>query len=287
MPETGSAPSHPRRHPHRRQTWGQAMRWVGRQWHQRVWVAGLIEPLRFTGELVITAGQAVAGGWQVRRADLLRIVADSSAGALPIVVIVNALVGAILAFVGAVQLVQFGAGIFVADLVSIAVAREMAAVITAVVMAGRTGAAFAAELATMQVNEEVDALKVLGLDPVGYLALPRVLSLMWLLPLLYLFGTMAGVFGGVAVGAGMLSLSPVAYLDRAANAMDWRHLWLGLSKSVVFGGLLAWAGCYQGLRAQRDAAGVGLATTRAVVGSIVGVIVVDAVFAVCANALGV
>jgi len=263
------------------------MRWVGRQWHQRVWVAGLIEPLRFTGELVITAVQAVAGGWQVRRADLLRIVADSSAGALPIVVIVNALVGAILAFVGAVQLVQFGAGIFVADLVSIAVAREMAAVITAVVMAGRTGAAFAAELATMQVNEEVDALKVLGLDPVGYLALPRVLSLMWLLPLLYLFGTMAGVFGGVAVGAGMLSLSPVAYLDRAANAMDWRHLWLGLSKSVVFGGLLAWAGCYQGLRAQRDAAGVGLATTRAVVGSIVGVIVVDAVFAVCANALGV
>jgi phospholipid/cholesterol/gamma-HCH transport system permease protein len=285
MPETGSATRH---HPHRRrQTWGQAMRWVGRQWHQRVWVAGLIEPLRFTGELVITAVQAVAGGWQVRRADLLRIVADSSAGALPIVVIVNALVGAILAFVGAVQLVQFGAGIFVADLVSIAVAREMAAVITAVVMAGRTGAAFAAELATMQVNEEVDALKVLGLDPVGYLALPRVLSLMWLLPLLYLFGTMAGVFGGVAVGAGMLSLSPVAYLDRAANAMDWRHLWLGLSKSVVFGGLLAWAGCYQGLRAQRDAAGVGLATTRAVVGSIVGVIVVDAVFAVCANALGV
>lgn len=286
MPDTAanSAASSVR---HRRQTWAQAARWVLYQWHQRLWLAGVVEPLRFTGELVITAAQAATGGWQVRRADLLRIVADSSAGALPIVLVVNALVGAILAFVGAVQLVQFGAGIFVADLVSIAVAREMAAVITAVVMAGRTGAAFAAELATMQVNEEVDALKVLGLDPVAYLALPRVLSLMGLLPLLYLFGTMAGVFGGVAVGWGMLSLSPVAYLDRAANAMDWRHLWLGLSKSAVFGALLAWAGCYQGLNAQRDAAGVGLATTRAVVGSIVAVIVVDAVFAVCANALGV
>lgn len=268
-------------------TWTQAARWVARQWHQRLWSAVLIEPLRFTGELVISAFQALSGGWHVRRADLLRIVADSSAGALPIVLVVNALVGAILAFVGAVQLVQFGAGIFVADLVSIAVAREMGAVITAVVMAGRTGAAFAAELATMQVNEEVDALQVLGLDPVGYLALPRVLSLMWLLPLLYLFGTLAGVFGGVAVGWGMLSLSPVAYLDRAAHAMDWRHLWLGLSKSVVFGALLAWAGSYHGLRAQRDAAGVGQATTRAVVGSIVGVIAVDAVFAICANALGV
>lgn len=285
MPETGSATATTRHR--RRHTWVQAGRWVVRQWYQRVWLAGLIEPLRFTGELAITGAQAFTGGWKVRRADLVRIVADSSAGALAIVVIVNALVGAILAFVGAVQLVQFGAGIFVADLVSIAVAREMAAVITAVVMAGRTGAAFAAEIATMQVNEEIDALQVLGLDPVAYLALPRVLSLMWLMPLLYLFGVMAGVFGGVAVGAGMLSLSPVAYLDRAAAALDWRHLWLGLSKSVVFGGLVAWAGCYQGLRAQRDAAGVGLATTRAVVGSIVGVIVVDAVFAICANALGV
>lgn len=272
--------------PHHR-SWREEWRWLTGQLHRRLWVAGLIEPLRFTGELVITAGQAVRGGWHVRHADLLRIVADSSAGALPIVLVVNLLVGAILAFVGAVQLVQFGAGIFVADLVSIAVAREMGAVITAVVMAGRTGAAFAAELATMQVNEEVDALQVLGLDPAAYLALPRVLTLMWLLPLLYLFATLAGVLGGVAVGAGMLSLSPVAYLDRAAGALDWRHLWLGLSKSVVFGGLLAWAGCYHGLRAQRDAAGVGLATTRAVVGSIVGVIVVDAVFAICANALGV
>lgn len=267
--------------------WRDTLRALRGELHQRLWVAGLIEPLRFSGELVISAAQAVIGGWHVRRADLLRVLAASSAQALPIVLVVNSLVGAILAFVGAVQLVKFGAGIFVADLVGIALAREMAAVITAVVMAGRTGAAFAAEIATMQVNEEIDALRVLGLDPVDYLALPRVLGLMALMPLLYVFGCLSGILGGVAVGAGMLELSPVAYLDRTANVLQWRHLGLGLSKSIVFGALVAWAGCYQGLRAQRDAAGVGQATTRAVVGSIVGVIVVDALFAICANALGV
>lgn len=267
--------------------WRDTLRALRLELHQRLWVAGLIEPLRFTGELAISAAQAVIGGWPVRRADLLRVLAASSAQALPIVLVVNSLVGAILAFVGAVQLVKFGAGIFVADLVGIALAREMAAVITAVVMAGRTGAAFAAEIATMQVNEEIDALRVLGLDPVAYLALPRVLGLMALMPLLYVFGCLSGILGGVAVGAGMLELSPVAYLDRTANVLQWRHLGLGLSKSIVFGALVAWAGCYQGLRAQRDAAGVGQATTRAVVGSIVGVIVVDALFAICANALGV
>lgn len=254
---------------------------------ERLWRPVILDPLRFSGELAISSVQALTGDWHVRRADWLRVLSASSAEALPIVLVVNCLVGAILAFVGAVQLVKFGAGIFVADLVAIALAREMAAVITAVVMAGRTGAAFAAEIATMQVNEEIDALRVLGLDPVAYLALPRVLSMMLLMPLLYVFGCLAGILGGVAVGAGMLDLSSVAYLDRTATVLDWRHLWLGLGKSVVFGALVAWAGCYQGLRAQRDAAGVGSATTRAVVGSIVGVIVVDAIFALCANALGV
>lgn len=270
-----------------RRGWRDALRGLLGELHQRLWLAGLIEPLRFTGELTVSTAQALTGGWHVRRADLLRVLAASSAQALAIVLVVNCLVGAILAFVGAVQLVKFGAGIFVADLVGIALAREMAAVITAVVMAGRTGAAFAAEIATMQVNEEIDALRVLGLDPVAYLALPRVLSLMLLMPLLYVFGCLSGILGGVAVGTGMLELSPVAYLDRTAKVLQWRHLWLGLSKSIVFGALVAWAGCYQGLRAQRDAAGVGLATTRAVVGSIVAVIVVDAIFAICANALGV
>jgi len=244
-------------------------------------------PVSFLGQVLISAVDALRGRWRFRMKDLSRVMADCSARAVPIVTIVNVLVGAILAFVGAVQLVKFGAGIYVADLVGIAVAREMAAIITAVVIAGRTGAAFAAELATMQANEEVDALEVLGLNAVDFLVLPRVLALLLMMPLLYVFGCVTGLIGGMVVAAGMLDISPAAYMDRTVLALDWSHLGLGISKSFVFGGLIGMVGCYSGLYAQRNAAGVGVATTNSVVVSIVGIIVLDAVFAVCANALGV
>ncbi len=248
----------------------------------------VLPPLRavaFLGQVLISALAGLPRGWHFRAKDLGRVMADCSARAVPIVTIVNLLVGAILAFVGAVQLVKFGAGIFVADLVGIAVAREMAAIITAVVMAGRTGAAFAAEIATMQANEEVDALEVLGLDAVDFLVLPRVLALLVMMPLLYVYGCVAGLFGGMLVAAGMLDISATAYLDRSVLALSWTHLGLGLSKSLVFGALIGLIGCYCGLNARRNAAGVGVATTNSVVASIVGIIVLDAVFAVCANAL--
>lgn len=243
-------------------------------------------PLTFLGQVLIAAAAALSGRWQFRLKDVSRVAADCSARAVPIVTVVNVLVGAILAFVGAVQLVKFGAGIYVADLVGIAVAREMAAIITAVVMAGRTGAAFAAELATMQTNEEIDALEVLGLRPIDFLVLPRVAALLLMMPLLYVYGCVTGLFGGMVVAAGMLDLAPAAYLDRTLVAMDWSHLALGFIKSFVFGGLIGLVSCYSGLYAERNAEGVGVATTNAVVVSIVGIIVLDAVFAVCANALG-
>lgn len=241
----------------------------------------------FLGQVLLSAAAALGGRPRFRGKDFARVTADASARAVPIVTVVNILVGAILAFVGAVQLIKFGAGIFVADLVGIAVAREMAAVITAVVMAGRTGAAFAAELATMQTNEEVDALEVLGLPAVDFLVLPRVLALLAMMPLLYVYGCVTGLFGGLLVASGMLGLPPLAYMDRTLDALAWSHLGLGMAKSVVFGALIALTGCYHGLTAQRNAAGVGLATTQAVVISIVGVIAIDAVFALCANALGI
>jgi phospholipid/cholesterol/gamma-HCH transport system permease protein len=247
-------------------------------------------PLRaiaFLGQVLISASLAARGRWQFRLKDLGSVMADCSARAVPIVTVVNLLVGAILAFVGAVQLVKFGAGIYVADLVGIAVAREMAAIITAVVMAGRTGAAFAAELATMQANEEVDALEVLGINAVDFLVLPRVIALLLMMPLLYVYGCVTGLIGGMLVAGGMLGISPAAYIDRTLLALDWSHLGLGISKSLVFGGMIGMVGSYFGLYAQRNAAGVGVATTSAVVTSIVGIIVLDAVFAICANALGV
>lgn len=244
-------------------------------------------PIAFLGHTLLSMATLLRGRARFRAADLQRVMADSSARALAIVTVVNVLVGAILAFVGAVQLVKFGAGIFVADLVAIAVSREMAAVITAVVMAGRTGAAIAAELATMQANEEIDALQVLGLDAVDFLVVPRVLSLLLMMPLLYVYGCATGLVGGMLVGVGMLQLSPTAYFDRSIEALSYAHLGLGLTKSFVFGALVAMTGSYFGLHAERNAAGVGRATTQAVVAGIVGVIAIDAVFAVCANALGI
>lgn len=244
-----------------------------------------LRPVVFLGEVMISAAAALTGRWRFRLKDLGRVAADCSARAVPIVTVVNVLVGAILAFVGAVQLIKFGAGIYVADLVAIAVAREMAAIITAVVMAGRTGAAFAAEIATMQANEEVDALEVLGLDAVDFLVLPRVIALLVTMPLLFVYGCVTGLIGGMLVAAGMLNVSAAAYMDRTADALTWTHLGLGMGKSIVFGALIGLVGCYCGLYARRNAAGVGVATTTSVVVSIVGIIVIDAIFAVCANAL--
>src|ERR1700712_2509508 len=173
-----------------------------------------IRAVAFLGQVLIAAVQAVGGRGRFRLKDLGSITADCSGRAVPIVTVVNLLVGAILAFVGAVQLVKFGAGIYVADLVGIAVAREMAAIITAVVMAGRTGAAFAAEIATMQANEEVDALEVLGLNPVAFLVLPRVFALLVTMPLLYVFGCVSGLLGGMVVSAGVLRGAPPPDLGR-------------------------------------------------------------------------
>lgn len=249
--------------------------------------SGLRRPLTFIGEALLTGTAALGGQWRFRRSDFVRVLADCSGRALPIVSVVNLLVGAILAFVGAVQLEKFGAGIFVADLVGIAVAREMAAIITAVVIAGRTGAAFAAELASMQANEEIDALEVLGLPAIDFLVLPRVTSLLLMMPLLYVFACLAGLLGGMVVSVSMLDVSMAAYMQRTSDALTWTHLALGAGKSLTFGALIGMVGCYHGLYAKRNAAGVGVATTGAVVTSIVGIIVLDAIFALCANALGI
>ncbi|MDR3415208.1 MAG: ABC transporter permease [Nevskia sp.] len=245
------------------------------------------EAVSLLGQVVLACGRLLQGKATYYRADAWLVLQAAGADALPIVGLVNVLVGAIIAFVGSVQLLQFGAGVLLADGVAIATVREMAAVITAVVLSGRTGAAFAAQLATMQGNEEIDALRVMGVPEVEFLVLPRVLALAVMTPLLYLYACALGIFGGFAVATGMLDLSLTAYLERTVGALNSDQFLLGASKSFVFGILVAMCGCYYGLRAGRNAAAVGEATTAAVVAGIVGVISVDAVFAVCAHALGI
>lgn len=239
------------------------------------------------GQVVLLLPQFVAGRAKVRRSEMLDVLAESSSRALLIVGVVNILMGAILAFVGAVQLRAFGAGIYVADLVGIASARELTPILTAIVVAGRTGASFAARIATMQGNEEIDALTVLGVSAVEVLVLPRVVALSLLMPLLYVYGCVLALVGGLLVSMPVLDMSATAYLAQTQHAIGSAHFVIGGIKAFVFGGLVALVGCHYGLLAPRSAAGVGYATTAAVVSSIVGIIVLDSIFAVCANALDV
>jgi len=237
------------------------------------------------GGQVLEASAAIFGRARMRRTDLFTCLYDAGIAALPMVALVNVLVGGILAFVGAIELRRFGADIYIANLVGIAQVREMAAVMTAIVMAGRTGGAYAAEIASMQGSNELDALSVLGVPIQDYLILPRVLALTLMTPLLYLYGSCVGILGGFAIAVGMLDISPALFIAQTRDAVTLSQIAFGLTKSLAFGALIAIAGCRIGLKAGRSATDVGHAATSAVVVGIVGVIMVDAVFAVCANAL--
>lgn len=241
--------------------------------------------LRFIGGLLLCLRPGSRALPQPR--ELLRVAGQCSAQSLPIVLLVNFLVGGILAFIGAVQLRTFGAEIYVADLVAIATTREMAALITAVVLSGRLAAAFAAEIANMQGNEEIDALRTAGVDPLRYLALPRIVALTLATPFLFAAACVAALAGGLSVAHLMLDIPAASYLLQTAASVGVNQPLIGLAKAMAFALLLAATGCYHGLHAARNAAAVGEAATRAVVGSIVGIICIDAAFAVMANALGI
>jgi len=249
-----------------------------------VW-AEVVAVTTLVGETTLATASALRGRTRMRSIDVLTCVQEAGLEALPIVAIVNVLVGAILAFVGAIELRKFGADIYIANLVAIAVLREMAALMTAIVMSGRTGGAYAAQIATMQGSEEIDALRSFGIPLLDYLILPRVVALISMMPILYLYGSAIGILGGFAVAVVMLNISATIFMTQAAGAVTVAELLFGLAKSIAFGALIAIAGCRVGLRAGRSAADVGRAATTAVVVGIVGVIALDAVFAVCANTL--
>ena len=196
------------------------------------------------------------------------------------------LVGLILAFVGAIELKMFGAQIFVADVVGIGMVRIMGAIMTGIIMAGRTGASFAAQIGTMQVNEEIDALQTLGISPMEFLVLPRMVALIVMMPLLCLYADLMGIVGGIVVGTGMLDLSLTEYLNRTREAVTMTHLWIGLFHSAVFGVLVAMAGCLRGMQCGRSASAVGEATTSAVVTSIVAIVVATAVITFACQVAG-
>ena len=241
---------------------------------------GLRGGLEFLGEAILSVGRLLTGRARWQPADFWAAMEDAGPRALGIVGLITFLVGAILGFVGAVQLEQFGAGIYVANLVGLAMTREMAAMMTAVIMAGRTAAAYAAELGTMRVNEEIDALSTMDVDPMDYLVLPRLLALVIMMPLLTLYANFLGILGGMVVGVTMLDLGALAYYLQTLEAVGLNDFLVGLGKSVVFGVLVSLIGCMRGIQAGNSARAVGEAATRAVVTCIVAIVVADATITV-------
>ena len=245
------------------------------------------EFLAFVGELVLAASKYIRGKARYRRIDLLEAIQQCGAEAVGIVSLIAFLIGVILAFMGAVQLSQFGASIYVADLVGIGMVRDMGAMMTAIIMSGRTGAAYAAKLGTMKVTQEIDALTTMGISPLEFLVLPRVLALVLMMPLLCLFADLIGILGGMFVGVTMLGLSPGSYLRETISTLTLANLFGGLLKGIVYGTLIAIAGCLRGFQCGNSSSAVGDAATQAVVMSIVMVVVACGLFAVVFNVLGI
>jgi len=243
--------------------------------------------LGFIGEASLAFGKLLIGKARFRRSDLTLTIQQCGVQALPIVSLISLLVGLILAFVGAVQLKIFGAQIYVASIVGIAMVRVMGAIMTGIIMAGRTGAAFAAELGTMTVNEEIDALTTMGVSPMEFLVLPRMLALVLMMPLLCLYADLMGVLGGFIVGVGMLDLSVVEYYNQTKASVSLNNLWIGLFHSAVFGILVALSGCLRGMQCGRSASAVGDAATSAVVTGIVSIIIATAIITVMCDVLGI
>lgn len=243
--------------------------------------------LAFFGALIIALARLAVMPWKLRWNAIFAHLEQTGLNALPIVGLINLLVGVVLAFQGADQLARFGAQTFTINMLGISVLREMAVLLTAIVVAGRSGSAFTAQIGTMQVNEEVDALRTIGLDPMHVLVVPRVLALMVALPLLTFFADMMGLLGGGLMCLVLLDISFGQYLSLLNQSISINHFWVGIVKAPFFATLIALIGCFEGLRVSGSAESVGKLTTRSVVEGIFLVIIVDALFSILFSYIGI
>ena len=248
---------------------------------------GAPRALRFIGDCALALLNTLRGSIRFRRTDLGPILQDAGPRALPIVSLVSFLVGLILAYMGAEQLSLFGAEIYIANLVGIGMVREVGALMTAIIIAGRTGAAYAAEIGTMQVNEEIDALRTLGISPIEFLVLPRLLALVIMVPLLTLYADLVGILAGMTVAFTIFDISAFEYYAQTVRIMEMSHVLVGLSKALVYGACIAVAGCLRGIQCGRSAAAVGQATTSAMVTSIIYIVVTASALTIFYQELGV
>lgn len=240
----------------------------------------------FVGSMVLAVGGVLrrprTGNWH----DIAPIMARTGADAVPIVALITFLMGFVLAFQAAVALKQFGADILVANLVGLSITRELGPLMVAIIVAGRSGAAFAAELGTMSVSEEIDALRTMGIGPLRFLVFPRILALVLVVPILTLIGDLVGILGGVLVGVVNLDLTLTAYVNQTVGALAIWDVFQGLIKAVAFGLAIGFVSCAHGLATTGGAEGVGRRTTAAVVASLFALILIDAAFTLTFHELG-
>jgi phospholipid/cholesterol/gamma-HCH transport system permease protein len=247
----------------------------------------LVDFTSFIGELSLSVVRLLTGRASFRAVDFGRFLQAAGPQALPIVSLIGVLVGAVLAFVGAVQLQMFGAEIYVANLVGLGSVREMGAMMTAIIMAGRTGSAYAAQLGTMQVNDEIDALKTFGISVIDFLVLPRTLALLLMLPLLTIWADVLAIIGGMLVGVLVLDIGLLEYLIQTQESMTLMDVAVGLIKSLIFALVIAISGCLRGLQSGKNSSAVGNATTSATVTAILLIVVWDAITTILFNRLGI
>lgn len=241
--------------------------------------------VNFLGATLVAFGQALLQPRRLRLRELTVQLEQAGLMAIPVVALVTLLIGVVITYLLGLQAEKYGANIFVVDGVGIGATREFAPIIVAVIVAGRSGAAFTAQLGSMRLTEETDAIRTLGLSPMQVLVVPRVLALMVVLPLLVFVGDVTSLAGAMAIAGPMLDVTPVAFLARLREALDTRHVFVGLAKAPVFALVIAVIGCRMGMTVGRDTRALGAATTSTVVQSIVAVILLDAVFAVLMQAL--
>ena len=241
----------------------------------------------FLGDLIQSAFSLIKGTGRFRFVDLMTYIQDCGPASLPIVSLISFLVGLILAFVGALQLSLFGAQMYLADLVGLGMTREMGALMVGIIMAGRTGAAYAAQIGTMNVNSEIDALKTMGFNPMEFLVMPRMLALILVMPLLCLYADFMGMLGGAAVAIGLFDISSTEYWARTELAVHLKDVLVGLFKASIFGILIAYSGCIRGMQCGRSASAVGDAATSAVVTGIIFIVISDSLITIIFNQLGI
>ena len=243
--------------------------------------------LSFVGENFIALLLTIRYPSSIRFAAIVKNIEEAGVRALPIITLTSFLIGVVIAYQGAVQLQKFGANIFIVDMIGISITRELAPLITAIVVAGRTGSSYTAQLGTMKITEEIDAMRIMGFEPHRFLVLPRIIALMISLPLMIFFADIIGIAGGMIVSNIHLNISYAEFINRLQNVLEIKHVWIGLVKGPFFAWLIAIIGCFRGLQVSRNTESIGRYTTISVVNAIFLVIACDALFSVVLTELGI